>query len=373
MSAGANAARTRGRALAWLAGVAALLLTLGCQSGAPTPAQAAPAAPVAIGVVINEILAHTDPPQVDAVELYNPGPDPVDISGWYLSDDKDDLRQYQFPAAPPSVIAAGDYLVVGGDSLPFALSEFGEKLYLSQPATNGALQTVDVVSFGVSPNGVSLGRYRTSTGAVDFPLQKAVTLGAANAGPRVGPVVISEIMYNPAAGSEYVVLTNISAELVPLYDPQHLENQWQVQGFGADGGAYVLPPGVVLGPGASLVIAADPVQYRADHPAPGVLVLGPASGKLDNQGEKVILQQPQPPEDGGPVHGNCAGKELVSCADIDTVEYGVDAPWPSQPDGHGPALLRKALDQYGNDPANWEVGTRTLSPAHGLALPFVHS
>ncbi|MCA9172721.1 MAG: hypothetical protein KDB23_33905, partial [Planctomycetales bacterium] len=45
---------------------------------------AAPVAP--IGVVINEVLSHTDPPLVDSIELYNPTTQVINVSGWYLSD-----------------------------------------------------------------------------------------------------------------------------------------------------------------------------------------------------------------------------------------------------------------------------------------------
>ena len=37
-------------------------------------------------MVINELLAHTDPPLADFVELYNPDPLPVALGGLCLSD-----------------------------------------------------------------------------------------------------------------------------------------------------------------------------------------------------------------------------------------------------------------------------------------------
>ena len=33
----------------------------------------------------------------DWIELYNPGTEPVDLSGWTLSDDKDDPARWTFP------------------------------------------------------------------------------------------------------------------------------------------------------------------------------------------------------------------------------------------------------------------------------------
>src|SRR5262249_46385447 len=37
------------------------------------------------GVLINEVLTHTDLPLEDAIELYNPNPFPTNIANWWLS------------------------------------------------------------------------------------------------------------------------------------------------------------------------------------------------------------------------------------------------------------------------------------------------
>lgn len=59
-------------------------------------------------LVINEIHYNEDDPTVysEFIELYNPGTDSVDVSGWYF----DDGVPYVFPSG--TVVAAGDYLVV---------------------------------------------------------------------------------------------------------------------------------------------------------------------------------------------------------------------------------------------------------------------
>ena len=74
--------------------------------------------------------------------------------------------------------------------------------------------------FGAQVNGVSFGRYVTSDGVEHFVTQHRSTLGAANAGPKVGPVVINEIMYAPPGfGSnadtldEYIELRNITGHV----------------------------------------------------------------------------------------------------------------------------------------------------------------
>ncbi len=59
-------------------------------------------------VVINEILHDSEPNTVceEFIELYNSGPDDVDISGWYFSDG----IEFTFPAG--SLLRSGGYVVV---------------------------------------------------------------------------------------------------------------------------------------------------------------------------------------------------------------------------------------------------------------------
>ena len=54
--------------------------------GSPGRADVAPASIPPI--VINEALTHTEPPDVDSIELYNPTVGPVSIDGWFLTDDR---------------------------------------------------------------------------------------------------------------------------------------------------------------------------------------------------------------------------------------------------------------------------------------------
>ncbi len=361
----------RKRVLQVLAAGAIMPLLSFCSTGdiaAPTAVATplAPTAPVVTGpaaIYINEVLAHTDEPQVDTLELYNPGAAAVDLRGWCVSDDKDDVRKYCIPAptgsAAPPVIAAGGYFLLTSAELGFAFSEFGEEVILSAPGSNG-LETIDRVQFGVSPNGVSLGRYVTSTGAADFPLQSKLTLGGPNAGPLVPPVVISEIAYHPTQGPEYLVLTNSSDQLVPLYDPAVPANNWQVTGIGDNSGAFVLPAQTVLQPHESIVLTADPGAFATTYPALQQRVFGPFKGKLNNDGERIVLQAPQPPELDG----------KVAYADMDVVDYGASAPWPPV-DSSGEALVRRDLRQFGNDPANWRAAPSGLRALSLLVLPHI--
>jgi hypothetical protein len=149
-------------------------------------------------IIVNEVLAHSDAPFVDTIELYNAGDQPVDISGWFLSDSSVDLTSYQIPAMAP--IVPGQYAVFYGDTHfggDFLLSEHGDDVYLSSNfggLAGGYRQHVD---FGASPNNVSIGLYVKSTGGSDFTLLDAHTFGGANSAPYFEDLVINEVMYNP--------------------------------------------------------------------------------------------------------------------------------------------------------------------------------
>ncbi len=338
-------------------------------------------------VVINEVLAHTDPPREDAIELYNPSGTTVAVGGWYLSTSEKDLKRFRIPAG--TSLAAGDYLVFyenqfnpnPGVPPSFALSSSrGDTLYLS--ATDGGDNLTGYrtsVSFGASQNGVSLGSIPTSVGTdfgalveTTFGADDAVSVeqfrsgtGAPNAAPRVGPIVINEIMYHPNSlvggqateiqDEEYIELLNISSSAVTLFDGVHTTNRWQLE----DAVSFVFPPGASLEAGEyCLVVNFDPVleplallSFRAKYGLGStVQVFGPWSGRLDNAGENVALYQPDPPQTG---MGADAG--FVPYVLEDRVHYSDQDPWPTNGvDGLGASLQRIAAADYGNDPANWK-------------------
>ena len=159
----------------------------------PTPGAANLASLVSIEPVvlyINEFMADNDtfiedPDEAGAyedwIELYNPGTEPVDLSGMYMTDDLTDPVQWQFPAG--MTIDAGGYLVVWADNdtdqgdahASFKLSADGETIALYN--TDGAT-LIDSIEFGVQTTDVSYGRYPDGTeswGSMATP-----TPGAAN-------------------------------------------------------------------------------------------------------------------------------------------------------------------------------------------------
>ena len=318
--------------------------------------------PAPTPVLITEVLAHADLPEVDFVELHNPGAERADVGGWFLTDEADQPRRFPIPGG--TAIDPGGYLVFTQQQLGFGFSEFGERVYLYAPGTQGELVEIDKVAFGASPNGRSFGRLRTSSGALQFPLQQVSTRGGANSPPWVAPIVLTEIMYQPAVGSEYLIVANRTGLPQPLFDPERPGLRWQI-----DGVDFTFPPDLVLGPFTRLIVAAaEPDQFRAEHNLPAETpVLGPFNGKLNNDGERLALQQPQPPETDG----------FVPYVDVDVVEYGVSSPWPAAAAGQGAALQRIAPGVYGNDPTNWRAGVTDLAtvgtpaPAYSVYLPAI--
>lgn len=134
-------------------------------------------------VVINEILTHTDPPLVDSIELHNPTSTDANISLWYLTDSRTSPFKFRLPS--PTIIPAGGYVVFTatnfnanpGSSTNFLLSSTGEEVYLFSADAAGNLSGYsDGFSFGAAANGISFGRYITSTGEPKYPAQVALTL-----------------------------------------------------------------------------------------------------------------------------------------------------------------------------------------------------
>ena len=323
-------------------------------------------------VVINEVLAHAHAGQPDWIELYNTTTQPVNIGGWFLSDsDADDAAIKKYRIADGTSVPALGYLVFyqhlsfgntgdPGCRVAFALSENGEKVVLNSASGETLTGYRVTEDFGASESGVTLGRYLTSTGSTNFVALSSPTPNAANVYPLVGPIVISELNYNPPAnGSEYVELKNISAAPVTLefYDSGlGVTVPWQF----TDGIDFVFPLGTTIPAGGVLVLAnAAPASFRAAYPSvpAGVTVLGPFanSTNLSNSGERVQIGKP----------GDVDSLGVRQYIRVDRVTYsdgthpdtvGTTDPWPTSPDGSGPSLQRKVLANYGNDLANWQAG-----------------
>jgi hypothetical protein len=343
-------------------------------------------------VIVNEALTHTDPPFEDAIELYNRTEQPINIGGWFLSDARTEFKKFRIP--DNTVVPALGFKVfyeiefnTNNPLVPFSLSSAnGDQVYLSAADASGNLTGYrSAVSFDAAANGVSFGRYETSVGR-DFPALLTRTLGQdepadlvqfrtgtglVNTAPRVGPIVINEIMYRPPdvggtndnVADEFIELHNLTTDPVALFDPAAPTNTWHLRG-GAD---FDFPTNITLAPRAyALVVSFNPqtnatalATFRATYAVPAaVAIFGPYSGRLDNGGEDVRLNRADTPQP--PVGTNAPAVPRIL---VDRVAYADAAPWPEAADGTGQSLQRRRPHEYGNDPVNW----KSLSPTPGRA------
>jgi hypothetical protein len=331
-------------------------------------------------IVINEALTHTDSPLEDAIEIQNIGPSTVAIGDWFISNSQTPFQKFRI--ASGTTLAPGQFIVfyetnfnAGGSGTNFTLnSAHGDGVYLSQTDGAGNLTGYRAqVSFGASENGVSFGRFPTSVGA-DFVAMAQRTFGAdnpttlgqfrtgtglSNSYPKIGPIIINEIMYHPNSGGteldneEFIELHNVTDSSVPMFDPANPGNGWRLGGgasftFSAN---HTIPArGYLLlvnfNPTTNAVAVAN---FRAKYGNNGALA-GPLTGRLDNTGEELALFRPDAPQQ--PPHPDAGFVPMIL---VDRVVYDDLAPWPLAPDGGGASLQRRSDALYGNEPLNWKA------------------
>ena len=136
-------------------------------------------------------------------------------------------------------------------------------------------------------------------------------------------VVFSELMYNPldTEGAEWIEFHNQLSVDMDL-------SEWQIRG----GVEYEFPDGTILGGGDYLVVASDPVAVAEAHELTGVL--GPFTGRLDNNGEELRLF-------------NNDGRRMNS------LDYSDSGDWPVEPDGGGASLTKPNRLSASEDFQNW--------------------
>ena len=142
--------------------------------------------------------------------------------------------------------------------------------------------------------------------------------------PPVSAFVISEIHYNPPAGSEgleFIEITNDAAT------PQDLSGYAFVEGI-----SFLFPPGTILEGFGILVVCANVEAVRAaygDIPA-----IGNFSGRLDGSGERLTI-------------ANHSGVVLQS------LSFRDEGKWPVGPDGTGHTLVLANIYDDPKEPESW--------------------
>jgi hypothetical protein len=156
-----------------------------------------PTAPENVVLFINEFLALNDSGITDEtgafedwLEIFNPGPDAVQMGGLFLTDDLTLTTQW---ALPDTLLAPGGHLLVWCDSDPedgplhanFKLGGSGESIGLFGRLTAGN-QLIDSYTFGPQTDDVSEGR--VTDGSDSWTFFTSPSPGASNGGASDVPV-----------------------------------------------------------------------------------------------------------------------------------------------------------------------------------------
>jgi hypothetical protein len=317
-------------------------------------------------VVVSEINYHSDSivNPGDWVELHNPGANPVDLTGWTLSDGNP-LNSFSLPVG--RILQPGGYLVLATDLPDFALVHPSVTNVISGPGFNFSNAGESVVLRNAGGTVVFRVAYEDSVPWPEGADGNGRTLelldlagdpddpanwfdGCMGGSPGTGytpcdpPLVFSEINYNsPLAPAEdagdWVELHNRGTTPI-LLAGYRLKDQ-------RDTNVFVLPSGTILNPGQYLVLARDLAKFQAVHPTVSN-VLGSFGFNYSGDGEIIRLHRP---DDG-----------IVFSA-----YYNDAPPWPLPPDGFGPTL--ELLDPRGRYTRwdNWFDGCPLGSPGG----PFV--
>jgi hypothetical protein len=263
-------------------------------------------------LVINEVLANTEPPQEDFLELYNHGTRTLDLAGVQIADS---LTGPRFVLPPATTLSPGGFLYFTASQLGFAFSSAGESIYLWNAATNRVL---DALALGPTAGGVSWGR--VPDGADEGVETSAPTPGASNASEMPRPIVINEIMYNPLTGNsddEYLELYNRGTNPVSVAG-------WQIAG----GITFTFPPGATIAPDGYAVVVRNAARFLSRYPLVDPAgVYGNYTGSLANSGERLLLLEPADPLD-----------PALNLVRVDMVDYRDGGSWGGWSDGGGSSL-----------------------------------
>ena len=316
-----------------------------------TPAAVAILAP-SQSVVINEFVT-ASASGAKSIELYNRQPGSFDLTGWGLGDGGG--LDWTFPAG--TTIDANSYLVIDSSDWASAAATFnlrgasGGNLYLFRSNGVKPVGFADAVTYGSSVVGESFSRIPNGTGS--FYPSATPTLGAANAGPRVGPATITELVYNPTGANlnlQYVEVQNQTASTLDL-------SGWSFN----SGISFTVPSGTTLLPHEPALFVhfnpnTDTAAVTAFRTAYGLdsstKLIGPFTGDLSTAGEEVRLVRPDAVQPSEPT--------VTPMVIVDDFTYGITSPWPTVASGQ--ALTRLSSKVYGQATSNWTAA----APSAGI-------
>ena len=192
----------------------------------------------------------------------------MDISGYYLSDNPEELK---FRIPDSTTISPGGFV-------SFSPSDWGNAMYLNPNGERIYLlsadqqRVIDAVTYGVEEQGVSLGHF--PNGTYDIRALAVPTPGNANYALYDRDIIINEIMYHPISEDsedEYLELFNKGKQPVDV-------SGWRL----TSGIRYTIPEGTIIPVDGYLVIAANADRLIDRHPnLTTANTVGPFEGNLN--------------------------------------------------------------------------------------------
>jgi hypothetical protein len=281
------------------------------------------------------------------IELENMGSKAIDISGWWITD--------SIGSGEPMVLGSGTsvpahgFLVVNDSTT----ASTGEELFLLRTEAGAVTGSSVGFMFPALDSGSSAGLVELSDGSTQMAPLLSVTKGLPNSAPKLGALVITEIMYHPVDGRpEFLEISNTTGTDIVWFDPLDLNKKWSMEGVDMD-----LPLGAkVPAQGKAVLVRSadlDTAIFRTQYAVPPAAPIFGYTSKLSNSGETLRLKQPL--------------LQVVNATGIldyaktwsDEVSYFDDGPWPEPADGSGKSLVRTALTEPGSDPKSWTSASPT--------------
>lgn len=341
----------------------------GGSPGQPEP----PAAPTPPKVLVSEILAAPSGDGDDWIELHNPENQPADVGGWWLTDSLDTPKKIRLPAG--TVVPAGGYRVIPARVFDtagiagFGLGAGGDGVWLLSADGAGNLTGwFHGFDYGASTPNVTFGRHVTDAGAEHFVAQRLPTPGTPNAGPLVGPLVVSEfaLRRSPLGAAldlrdVFVEILNVGGSTIRLPDPANPDLPWRLRGdlrfdFAADAVHDLLLP-----PGGRLVLAGfDPqldrfelagfrARFNLDDTIP---VLGPWLGEFAPTTPVLRLLPPGVDDEPGPAPAHPPGVDEIR-------PLATSDEWPAAGFEPGASLARRSPALFSDDGSAWTAAAPT--------------
>jgi hypothetical protein len=320
-------------------------------SGRPggSPGVANDTARDAVPVVINEGLCHTAGSRW--IEVFNLSAQDVDLSGFFLTDDRLRLDKARIPDG--TVVPARGFRTFGDTALGLDFTpsapQQGDPLRTFVALTNANGQRV-IDAYTFEPRVLERSEARIPDGGVEISDLADSTPGAPNRVSIEQDVVVNELLYHPYdnnSSAEFIEILNRSDRTIDI-------GEWSF----TQGANFSFPIGTSIGPGAYLVVARDPAYIREVYGLPAEQVFGPdpqdaaaveAFGALRDDGERVVLRD---------ALGNV----------VDSVRYHDGGQWPDWPDGGGSSLELVDAFQDNNVGAAWDSSDDSAkAPVHELS------